>query len=349
MATVGLLAKRWRGAAGAMLVLAVFAWTGAIHSQSPPPREATVQLSWQEGWTPAGIAVEPGDTLSIRVRTIKGAADEPQPVCERNPATGVPEHCRHTERKDGTLPDAIFNFAARQVIIGRLGEGKPFVVGRNFKKVMKAGGALSLRWEVPSEAARAAAQGFNVVIRVEPGTPKVDGDGGSAGSGGSGGNDGNPILTDGGDTEGSSGSSGSPTNTVVEVGANGVSVATNLEGNVLEPQDNVAAAVDPGLPRPPEDNASGVDASTNVSAAVPEPRLSIAQIAVVGAILAAVLLALVAGGVGMQRWRHRRLVDRTRARLSVSPSLDLGEGECRGGGRPAEGPAASLRARLEEG
>ncbi|MEA3064586.1 MAG: hypothetical protein QOJ27_1032, partial [Sphingomonadales bacterium] len=41
--------------------------------------------------------------------------------------------------------------------------------------------------------------------------------------------------------------------------------------------------------------------------------------------------------------------DRTRARLGVAPSLDLGEGACRGGGRPAEGPAVSLTARLEEG
>jgi hypothetical protein len=338
MAIVGLLAKGWRRAAGAMLVLAVFAWTGKIHSQSPQPREAKVQLSWQPGWTPSGIAVEAGDTLSIRVRTIKGAA-EPQPPCQPNPATGYRADCPQPERQQGNLPDAILNFAARQVILGRLGEGKPFVVGRNFKKVMKAGGALSLRWGVAREAARAA-QGFNVVIRVEPGAPKGDGDGDGNGDG----NNGIIILTNGGDTN-----LGSPTNNVVEVGDNGAGAEpTNVQGNVQEPEENIAAAVGPVLPGPPEDGATE-DPNRNVSAAHLETRLSRAQIAILAAVLAAVLLALAAAGVGMQRWRRRRLADRTRARLSVSPSLDLGEGACRGGGRPAEGPAASLRARLEEG
>ena len=341
MATVGPLAKGWRRAAGAMLVLAVFALPGAILSQSPQPREAKVQLSWQTGWTPTGIAVEPGDTLSIRVRTIRGAAEDPQPVCERN-VGGVIAHCPQSDRKQGTLPDALLNFAARQVIIGRLGEGKPFVVGRNFKKVMKAGGALSLRWEVPREAARAA-QGFNVTIRVEPGSPKGDGD-----------DEVDHILTNGDGPGGppenlTDTNLGSPTNNVAEVGNDGVAVEpTNLQDNIQEPEQNIAAAVDPVLLQPPEDGAI-VDPNTNVSAADPATRLSTAQIAILAAGLAAVLLALAAAAVGMQRWRQRRLVDRTRARLGVSPSLDLGEGACRGGERPAEGPAASLRARLEEG
>ncbi|MEA3064659.1 MAG: hypothetical protein QOJ27_1105, partial [Sphingomonadales bacterium] len=294
MATVGLLAKGWRRTAGAMLVLAAFAWTGAIHSQSPQPREAKVQLSWQPGWTPSGIAVEAGDTLSIRVRTIKGAA-EPQPRCQPNPATGYRTDCPQPERQQGTLPEAILNFASRQVILGRLGEGTPFAVGRNFKKVMNAGGALSLRWEVPREAARAAAQGFNVVIRVEPGASKGDGDDG---------NDGIPILTHGGGNEGSpvngvDTNDGSPTNNVGDVIDDGPAAeATNLQGNVQEPEENAAAAVDPVLLAPPEDKAV-VDPDKNVSAADPETRLSMAQIAVIAAALAAALLALAAAGVGM--------------------------------------------------
>jgi hypothetical protein len=345
MATVGLLAKAWRGAAGAMLVLAVFAGPGAVHSQARQPSEARVQLSWQPGWTSAGIAVEPGDTLSIRVRTIQAAADDAPPVCERN-VGGVIAHCPQSERKQGKLSDTILNFAARQVILGRLGEGKPFVVGRNFKKEMKAGGPLSLRWNVPREAARAA-QGFSVAIRVEPGIPKGDDDGDGDGE------EGNPILTNSGGTGGSSGNltntnTGSPTNNAVEVGDNEVDVEpANLQGNVVEAEENIAA-VDPVLPGSPEDRAT-VDPNRNVSAENPETSLSMAQTAVIAAALAAVLLALAAAGIGVQRWRRRRLVSRTRALLSVSPSLDLGEGESRGGGRPAEGPAASLRARLEEG
>lgn len=339
MATVGLLAKGWHRPGGAILILAVLAWPGAIDSQTRQPSEARVQLSWQEGWTPAGISVESGDTLSIRVRTIKSAAGDAQPVCERNPATGVPERCREVERKQGTLPDALLNFATRQVILGRLGEGKSFVVGRNFKKVMKDGGPLSLRWNVSREAAARSAQGFNVVIRVEPGTPKGDG----------GGEEGNLVLTNGVGTGGSSGDLNASTNNMTEVDDNEVDVApANLQGNVLESDENIAAAADPVLLGPPEDRAI-VDPNRNVSAGDPETSLSMAQTAILAAVLAAVLLALVAAGVGIQRWRRRRLVDRTRALLSVSPSLDLGEGACRGGERPAEGPAASLRARLEEG
>jgi hypothetical protein len=343
MATLGRLARGWRRPAGALLILAAFASAGAIQSQPRQPREARVQLSWQPGWTPTGIEVESGDTLSIRVRTIRGAASEPQQVCERNPATGAPPHCRHADPKAKAVADALLDFAARQVILGRLGEGKPFVVGRNFKKVMKAGGDLSLRWEVPREAARAA-QGFNVVIRVEPGTAKGDG----------GGDEGYNSLTNGGGNEASpvnliDTNLGFPTNNVVEVGNNGVDAEpTNLQSNVQEAEENTAAAVGPIPPQPPEDGAS-VDPNKNVSAADFETRLSKAQLAILAAALAAVLLALVAAGVGVQRWRQRRLVNRTRSLLSVSPSLDLGEGACRGGARPAEGPAASLRARLEEG
>jgi hypothetical protein len=63
----------------------------------------------------------------------------------------------------------------------------------------------------------------------------------------------------------------------------------------------------------------------------------------------AALLVLAAAAVSMQRWRRRRTLKRTRSLLALSPSLDLGEGACRGGSLPADGPAASLRARLEEG
>lgn len=334
MATVGLRAKGWRRIAGAMLALLLLAWQLPLLSQTREPRETRMRLSWQPGWTSAGIAVERGDTLSIRVRTIKRAADEARPVCERNPETGVPERCREVEGKEGTLPDAILNFAARQAILGRVGEERPFAVGRNFKKVMRAGGPLSLRWNVPREAARAA-QGFDVTIRVEPG------DGGDGG-------DGNLVVTNGGGEILNNSHSDSPTNNVVEIGDNGVGAeGANLQNNVAETGENMAAAVDPVRPGPPEDKPADVDA--NVSAANPDTRLSTAQMTVLAAVLAAVLLALVGAGIGIQRLRRRQLVDRTRARLSVAPSLDLGEGECRGGGRPPGGPAASLRARLEEG
>lgn len=336
MKTLGRLGRGWRVAAGATLLLVLLAWQLPLLSQTRQPRETRIQLSWQPGWTPAGISVERGDTLSIRARTIKGAAEEAQPVCERNPATGVPGRCREVERREGTLPDAILDFAARQAIFGRVGEGKPFAVGRNFKKVMRAGGPLSLRWNVPREAARAP--GFDVIIKVEPG---IDGGG-----------EGNLVVTNGSGTGGevlNNTHSDLPTNNMAEIANNGAGVEpANLQENVAGAEENIAApAVDPIGPGPPEDKTSDVD--SNVSAADTETSLSVAQTVLLAALLAAVLLALVGAGLGAQRWRRRRLVDRTRARLGVAPSLDLGEGDCRGGGRPAGGPAASLRARLEEG
>jgi hypothetical protein len=61
------------------------------------------------------------------------------------------------------------------------------------------------------------------------------------------------------------------------------------------------------------------------------------------------LAAAAAAAVAVQRGSRARAVRRTRAMVGLSPSLDLAEGLCRGDDLPAEGPAASLRARLEPG
>ncbi|HET9638745.1 MAG TPA: hypothetical protein VFP12_06025 [Allosphingosinicella sp.] len=65
--------------------------------------------------------------------------------------------------------------------------------------------------------------------------------------------------------------------------------------------------------------------------------------------LGLLLLAAVAAALTFRRVSRARAVERTRAMVGVSPSLDLAEGSCRGDDLPAEGPAASLRARLEPG
>jgi hypothetical protein len=343
MGTAGPLGRRGRAAvAGAMLVLGLLAGPAALLSQARQPQEAKVRLSWAEGWTPAGIAVEAGDTLSIRVRTIKGAT--PREDLVRNPATGAMVPRSQLRPESGaqreSLAATLLNRAARQVILGRLGEGRPFVVGRNFSEVMKAGGPLSLRWNVPREAA--GEQAFDVVVRVEPGP-----------DGGGGGED-NLVETNGAGTGGSLGNlTGTntvfATNNVVEVEGNDAAVETaNIDGEVQQPEENVAAIVEPVTPRPPEDRAVE-DPSRNVSAADTETRLSVAQTAVAAAALAAVLLLLAAAGIAVQRWRRRRLLNRTRSLLALSPSLDLGEGACRGGERPAGEPAVSIRTRLEQG
>jgi hypothetical protein len=61
------------------------------------------------------------------------------------------------------------------------------------------------------------------------------------------------------------------------------------------------------------------------------------------------VLLLSAAAIALQRRSRARAVERTRALLGLSPSLDLAEGKCGGDDLPAEGPAATLRARLEPG
>jgi hypothetical protein len=58
---------------------------------------------------------------------------------------------------------------------------------------------------------------------------------------------------------------------------------------------------------------------------------------------------LAGAGLVLKRWRQRRLVEKTRALLRLSPSLDLVQGECRSDDRPEEGPAAVFTARLDTG
>jgi hypothetical protein len=69
------------------------------------------------------------------------------------------------------------------------------------------------------------------------------------------------------------------------------------------------------------------------------------------ALLLLLLLLIPAGtGVAVQRAGRARTVARTRALLALSPALDLAEGEAGAADDlPADGPAASLRARLDPG
>jgi hypothetical protein len=62
-----------------------------------------------------------------------------------------------------------------------------------------------------------------------------------------------------------------------------------------------------------------------------------------------ILLVVAGAAVAVQRGSRARTVKRTRSMLGLSPSLDLAEGRCGGDDLPAEGPAASLRARLDLG
>jgi hypothetical protein len=58
---------------------------------------------------------------------------------------------------------------------------------------------------------------------------------------------------------------------------------------------------------------------------------------------------LASAGLALKRWRHRRLVEKTRALLRLSPSLDLAQGASGSDDRPEERPAAVFTARLDTG
>jgi hypothetical protein len=321
-----------------MLLLVLLAFQLPLQAQ-PAPREANVRLGWSPGWTETGITLAPGETLTIRVRTIKAAPNDRQQETAINPATGAGGYARQDrepERK--SLADTLLKAAARQVIVGRIGEGSPFVVGRRYRQVARAGGGLSLRWNVPREMA-AAESGFDVSITVDP-APVVEKKSDP------------PIPPDPIDED-------PPRNTISPIEPvpvddppvenKSVVEPPADEGNVSQPEGNSVSRADPEDSPPPAREPREVGDPKAVAAKDRESGLSAAQLALVGGGAAALLLLLIASGVAVQRWRRRKLVNRTRSLLALSPSLDLGEGACRGGSLPADGPAASLRARLEEG
>jgi hypothetical protein len=346
-----------------MLALVLLSFQIPLQAQSTP-REANVGLAWRPGWTETGIIVAPGDTLSIRVRSIRGSASEREPETAINPATGRTANLPQREQgARNNLADALLKRAVRQVIVGRVGEGAPFVVGRQYRQVMRQSGPLSLRWNVPREMA-AAGRGFDVAIRVEPAPPvpekKADEPKPT--------NPTNPTKPANPTQPAKPAypipnptrpiapeptrNTTSPTDPIPEdppVENKSVVDPDAGQGNESQPEQDFVAPADPQVPAPPAKEATEAEGLETVTADAPQTGLSAAQKTLIGGGVAALLLALAAAGVGVQRWRRRKLVKRTRSLLALSPKLDLGEGACRGGSLPADGPAASLRARLEEG
>jgi len=357
MGSVGPAGTRWLRASGAMPALVLLAFQLPLQAQPPGPREANVGLAWRPGWTETGIIVAPGDTLSIRVRSIRGSANDREPETAVNPATGSTANLPQREQRTrNNLADTLLKRAVRQVIVGRVGEGAPFVVGRQYRQVMRQSGPLSLRWNVPREMA-AAGRGFDVAIRVEsppPSEKKTDepkpttppNPANPAKPANPIPNPTNPVAPE------PTRDATSPTDPVPEdppVENKSVVDPDAGQGNESLPEQNFVQAADPEISGVPAKEATEAEGLEPVTADGPETGLSGAQMTLIGGGAAALLLALAAAGVAVQRWRRRNLVNRTRSLLALSPKLDLGEGACRGASLAAEGPAASLRARLEEG
>lgn len=299
MGILGPLTTGWRwipvrDAVRAGVAAALLGWSAIVAGQAREPREVKLEILASAEWTPAGIDVQPDDSLDIEAEpagTAGGAAIPPDgiPVSPTHIPTGRPE--------DLPAPDLPFS-----ALIGRIGSGPIFLVGAHYQVKATSAGPLHLRWNRRLVRSHGVGPYFLVTVRHEP-APVEDIDDDDDGTG----ND----------------------------------VATNLvetDGNVVEdrPVETVVASPrprrdEPAVQRPP---ARGEE-SSGTAWLVP------------GLVL--LLLAAVAAGLTLRRVSRARTVERTRALLGVSPSLDLSEGSCRGDDLPAEGPAASLRARLEPG
>jgi hypothetical protein len=274
--------------ARALVLVALIAWPTAPGAQSQPSRDARVQVAWTKDWTATDIVVEKGETLSISIEVVE---------TRQNPANGEsPELVQAQLAADGLL----------YRIVGRIGDGPAFPVGRKFSQVATSGGPLSLRWDAPPEVGWTV-KSFSIAVRVEPPSPPPPPDP-------------DPDLENDQDAEG-----------------NLVADGNEASDRPIESGNEVAVKRTPGRA-----------AETPVAATRREEpaRPWYSQSLVFGG---AALLLLLAAAASLPRWRRRRTLNRTRALLSLSPSLDLAEGACRGGSLPAEGPAASLRARLEPG
>ncbi|HYJ83210.1 MAG TPA: hypothetical protein VEW26_10260, partial [Allosphingosinicella sp.] len=122
----------------------------------------------------------------------------------------------------------------------------------------------------------------------------------------------------------------------------GNAISTNIvvaDGNVIvedRPPPPVVVS-----PAPRRDNAA-----SRLAPAAEQPWATAALLSGLALIL---LLAALALALTLRRMGRARTVKRTRAMLGVSPSLDLAEGRCEGDDLSAEGPAASLRTRLDPG
>jgi hypothetical protein len=209
---------------------------------------------------------------------------------------------------------------ALESFVARIGDGEPFKIGREYKQVVAdGGGRLSLRWEAPREYAQLL-RGFVATIRVDPEIVPIDPpDNGTDGNVTTDGNvrvDGN-VMADGNET-------------AAEPDRN------NVQAEILNEAATGSAASEPDEdPAPPEPRERGTGIFGSAL-----PWIAAGAVA---------LLLAAAASVPLRRAQRRRTIERTRSMLSVSPSLDPAQGACLGGSLPAEGPSASLRARLEEG
>jgi hypothetical protein len=294
--SIGILSLR-HSAVGLLLFLLA---SGGPATAQQPSGQTHVEISSSAGWTGTGVRVEPDDTLAIRASSRS----------EQLPPSGY---------SGRTLPNSPAPELPPAALIGRIGDGPPFLVGSGFKERMETGGPLELRWNMAPTPPTIGAAVFTVDISRIPAPPPQDVD------------EGNVQATVGNETAAEGNLQVGQGNTVV--------------GNSVDPLGDLGNDNWPVRPEPE-------GAETNGEAdfgpyADEEPSLLTPALWSVGGV--GLLLVAAGAGLSLQQNRQSRRIERTRGLLSVSPSLDPGEGDCRGGDLPADGPAARFAARLEMG
>jgi hypothetical protein len=283
-------------------------------------RSATVAA--EAGWTAAGLAIEKGDRLVAGVRPAAAGA-----LASRSAVTISPEG---TDQKLPNLPAPTI---AAGALIGRIGGGAPFKVGRFYRGFAANSGPLELRLNLDDRtvaAVRGRNWAFQVVVAnsrdappsfqapppeqppVQP-SPPASADPGPAVS-----------------------SAGSPRE------AAGQSVFDSIPEADLSDPSSGGRPIVPQPPKPLPKPPGPID---------PEPaQASMWERTWLWLLLAAGLAAWgVAAGMAWTNGREGRLLRRTVRVLGVSASLGREDSAAEAEDFVVRGPAVSVRARLERG
>ena len=108
------------------------------NSSEPDERRREVAVSAQEGWQSTGLDVRPGQMVTITyLRGTWGVWGGPEGVKNQADAEGFVDEYRP---QGPPLPSAPLG-----ALLGRVGDGRPFLVGRGTRFRAGVGGVLSLR------------------------------------------------------------------------------------------------------------------------------------------------------------------------------------------------------------
>jgi hypothetical protein len=323
----------------ASLLLLCLGWAAPAAAQAAPSQTVRLTVRAGEGWTETGIVVAEGDRLIIQASRIA-------PERTEGPAAGQSAPPRDTARAANTAPQRNPEEERRRrlnlpdvsaaALFGRIGKKSFPIVGQH-DSVATAPGRLQLRIRVALSIVGGRPRldnsaAFNVVatripaVKTQPPDEEVD-----------------PIANKQEDISVKTDPDGTGQGNEAEKAGGGNEAApippteneqaaqpegTSPEGEEIRNEGAAAGAepTDTGQP-PPDDGSAGW-----------------ALTAGLGVLLALIVAALAAGFAV-----HQARIAKTRGLLSLSPSIDFGQGGLAIGPITPDGPETRLRARLEMG